>query len=102
MAGLALYAIPVAAAITTYLVQGYGDSAKGIAVHTIADYFETAWTAGFVPALFGVRVPVYGDATFHDVAIVGCQLALIGAVVLSIAGGARPGGHGPCWCSSFS
>ncbi len=81
----ALYAIPVVAAITTYLVQGYGDSAKGIAVHTIADYFETAWTAGFVPALFGVRVPVYGDATFHDVAIVGCQLALIGAVVLSIA-----------------
>jgi hypothetical protein len=80
-----LYAIPVAAAITTYLVQGYSDSAKGIAWHTIADYFETAWTAGFVPALFGVRVPVYGDATFHAVALDGCQLALIGAVVFSIA-----------------
>ena len=80
-----LYAIPVAAAITTYLVQGYSDSAKGIAWHTIADYFETAWTVGLVPALFGIRVPVYGDATFHDVVIVSCQLGLIGAAMFSIA-----------------
>jgi hypothetical protein len=81
----ALYAIPVTAAITTYLVQGYGDSAKGIALHTIADYFETAWTVGFIPALFGIRVPVYGDATFHEFAVAGCQIGLIGAAALSIA-----------------
>jgi hypothetical protein len=80
-----VYAVPVAAAITTYLVQGYGDSAAGNSLDTIVDYFKTAWTAGFVPALFGVRVPVYGDATFHAVAVWGCQVVLVGAVALSIA-----------------
>ena len=37
------------------------------------------------PRCSASECPVYGDATFHDVAIVGSQLALFGAVVLSIA-----------------
>jgi hypothetical protein len=79
------YAIPLAAALIVYLAQDRGgDGATGITLHTALDYFKTAWSAGFVPALFGVRIPVYGDAAFRAVAIAGCQIALVAAVALSI------------------
>jgi hypothetical protein len=78
------YAAPVAGALAAYLFQDTQSSVPSLPLSVFRDYFETAWSAGFVPALFGIRLPLNGDSTFHAFAVAGCQLTLAGLVVLSI------------------
>jgi hypothetical protein len=79
-----IYTVPIGAALVVYLVRGYGEHGSGYTAHTVADFFWTAWRAGFVPALFGIRVPIFGDPTFHSVATAGCQIALVAVAAFTI------------------
>jgi hypothetical protein len=80
----ALYALPMAVAIVTYLAKGNYES-RTVPLGWIPGYLTKAWSVGFVPSLMGIRVPRVGERTLHTAAVVGCQLALLAGVAVSVA-----------------
>jgi hypothetical protein len=80
----ALYALPMAVAVITYLAKGNYES-RTVPLDWIPGYLTKAWSIGFVPSLMGIRVPRFGERTLHIAAVVGCQLALLAGVAFSVA-----------------
>ncbi len=81
----ALYAVPLVAYLVVYATRKHTDSWHTVPPHQTLEYLRIAWLDGFVPGLFAVRVtPTSGDLV-HTWAVIGCQLAFLALVAVSVS-----------------
>jgi hypothetical protein len=78
------YAVPVAGTLVAYALRDTGNGVPHLTAHVVLDYFATAWSAGFVPAIFGIRLPIGGNSAWHTIVVLATEAIVAGAVVASI------------------
>jgi len=77
-------AVPAVVYVAYYLQGDFNGAVERAPAEDIQTYLRIAWLRGFVPGLFGWRVPEVASALDDAVVALG-QLALLAAVVVSIA-----------------